>query len=94
MKVGDIVRLVDAPSVDWMEDYLEETFEIVELPSETGIKVKMVGTNWLWRTGREDFKIAVEEVVQDTKMPIDKAIEGKEEEYAEEIELYKTYGGD
>ncbi len=26
--------------------------------------------------------------------PLDKAIEGKEEEYEEEIELYKTYGGD
>ena len=26
--------------------------------------------------------------------PLDKAIKGKEEEYEEEIELYKTYGGD
>jgi uncharacterized protein with gpF-like domain len=25
---------------------------------------------------------------------LDEAIEGKEEEYEEEIELYKTYGGD
>tara|TARA_Y100000310_G_scaffold343134_1_gene449387 strand:+ start:1743 stop:1925 length:183 start_codon:yes stop_codon:yes gene_type:complete len=28
------------------------------------------------------------------KRPIDKAIEGREAEYEEEIELYKTYGGD
>ena len=26
--------------------------------------------------------------------PLDEAIEGKEEEYEDEIELYKTYGGD
>ncbi|HIL26731.1 MAG TPA: hypothetical protein EYG21_04975 [Nitrospinaceae bacterium] len=28
------------------------------------------------------------------RRPIDKAIKGKEPEYEEEIELYKTYGGD
>jgi hypothetical protein len=26
--------------------------------------------------------------------PLDKAIEGQEKEYEEEIELYQTYGGD
>ena len=29
-----------------------------------------------------------------TKLPLDIAIEGQEEAYAEEIELYKIYGGD
>ena len=29
-----------------------------------------------------------------TASHLDKAIEGKEEEYEEEIELYRTYGGD
>jgi|3_EtaG_2_1085321.scaffolds.fasta_scaffold132630_2 hypothetical protein len=28
------------------------------------------------------------------KLPLDKAIYGQEEAYEEEIELYKTYGGD
>gem|GEM_PF-4919450 len=32
--------------------------------------------------------------VQKNEAPLDMAIEGQEPEYEEEIELYKTYGGD
>tara|TARA_Y100000034_G_scaffold120453_1_gene163386 strand:- start:658 stop:927 length:270 start_codon:yes stop_codon:yes gene_type:complete len=31
---------------------------------------------------------------QDMLRPLDKAIQGNESEYEEEIELYRTYGGD
>ena len=31
MKPGDKVKLVDEPTVDWMNDYKDKVFELVEL---------------------------------------------------------------
>ena len=60
MEIGDIVKLMINPSVDWMHKYLEETFEVIDFPTETGVKVKMVGTDpeWHWIIGKSDFEIA------------------------------------
>jgi hypothetical protein len=60
MEIGDIVKLNTNPSVDWMHKYLEETFEVIEFPTKTGVKVKMVGTDpeWHWIIGKSDFEIA------------------------------------
>ena len=63
MDIGDIVKLQINPSVDWMQQYLEDTFEVMDLPTETGVRVKMVGTDpaWHWIVGKADFKIIEEE---------------------------------
>ena len=60
MEIGDIVKLMINPSVDWMHKYLEETFEVIDFPTETGVRVKMVGTDpeWHWIIGKSDFEIA------------------------------------
>jgi len=60
MEIGDIVKLMINPSVDWMHKYLEETFEVIDFPTESGVRVKMVGTDpeWHWIIGKSDFEIA------------------------------------
>ena len=62
MEVGDIVKLHANPSLDWMRKYLEETFELVDFPTETGVLVRMVGAEpaWFWHVGRNEFKIVEE----------------------------------
>ena len=63
MQIGDIVKLHINPSVDWMHKYREETFEVIDFPTETGVRVKMIGTDpaWHWIIGKADFKIIEEE---------------------------------
>jgi len=63
MQIGDIVRLHINPSVEWMHKYREETFEVIDFPTETGVRVKMIGTDpaWHWIVGKADFKIIEEE---------------------------------
>jgi len=60
MKVGDTVKLVVNPSVVWMHRYLEATFEVLDFPTATGVKLKMVGTDpdWLWIVGKDNFVVA------------------------------------
>ena len=59
MKIGDIVKLIAEPNVDWMFNYLEATFQVLDFPTETGVLVKMVGADpaWFWHVGRNEFKI-------------------------------------
>jgi hypothetical protein len=63
VEIGDIVKLHINPSVEWMHKYREETFEVIDFPTETGVRVKMVGTDpaWHWIVGKADFKIIEEE---------------------------------
>jgi len=62
MKIGDIVKLEASPSIDWMHDYLEDFFEVVDFPTETGVLLRMVGSNpaWFWHVGKDNFKIVEE----------------------------------
>ena len=62
MKVGDTVKLMVNPSVDWMHNYLEETFEVLDFPTKTGVEVKMVGTDpaWKWVVGKDNFEVVGE----------------------------------
>ena len=62
MKLGDIVKLEANPSIDWMHNYLEESFEIVDFPTETGVLLRMVGSDpaWFWHVGKDNFKIVEE----------------------------------
>lgn len=66
MKVGDTVRLVQSPRVDWMTKYLDKTFEVVDFPTKSGVQIKMTGTDpgWFWIVGKDNFV-----VVGDTPEP-------------------------
>ncbi len=50
MKVGDIVKLKAYPTKDWMEDYLDKTFQVLDFPSEIAVELMMLGTEprWVW----------------------------------------------
>jgi len=63
VKVGDIVKLIDNPSHDWMENYLDERFEIYDVMVES-IKLKIVNSNpeWFWLVGKDNFILVDEEV--------------------------------
>ena len=67
MKVGDTVKLITTPSVDWMEKYLDKTFEVVDFPTESGVHIKMTGTDpgWFWIVGKDNFV-----VVEDAPEPV------------------------
>tara|TARA_R110000824_G_scaffold9648_1_gene42888 strand:+ start:119 stop:316 length:198 start_codon:yes stop_codon:yes gene_type:complete len=63
VEIGNIVKLIINPSVDWMHKYLDETFEVIDFPTENGVRTKMVGADpeWQWIIGKADFEIAEEE---------------------------------
>ena len=63
MKVGDIVKLIAEPQVDWMFDYLEATFQILDFPTETGVELKMIGSvpDLIWIIGKDNLEIAEEQ---------------------------------
>jgi len=62
MRVGDIVKLVDSPSIEWMENYLDKTFEIQDFLTGS-LKVKMVDAEpeWVWYAGKDNFELVEEE---------------------------------
>jgi hypothetical protein len=67
MRIGDIVKLVADPRVDWMFNYLEETFQVVDFPTKSGVELKMIGSvpDWVWIIGKENLEI-VEEIYDGT----------------------------
>ena len=69
MKVGDTVKLISNPSVDWMERYLDRTFEVLDFPTKSGIEVKVVGTDpaWKWVVGKDNFEVSTE--VEEVLLP-------------------------
>ena len=62
MKIGDIVKLKDDPKHDWMFEYLEETFQVVDFPIEDSVKLKMVGAvpDWIWVIEKESVEVTTE----------------------------------
>lgn len=62
MKIGDTVKLKDDPKHDWMFEYLEETFQVVDFPAEDSVKLKMDGTvpDWIWVIEKENVEITTE----------------------------------
>ena len=62
MKVGDIVKLIEKPEVDWMEKYLDKTFQVLDFPTETGVELKMIGSvpEWVWIIGKANLELADE----------------------------------
>tara|TARA_R110000824_G_scaffold100619_2_gene239199 strand:- start:1332 stop:1526 length:195 start_codon:yes stop_codon:yes gene_type:complete len=63
MKIGDTVKLKDDPKHDWMFEYLEETFQVVDFPIEDSVKLKMVGTvpDWIWIIDKDNLESINEE---------------------------------
>ena len=62
MKIGDIVKLIAEPQVDWMFDYLEKTFQVLDFPTETGVEVMMVGSRpeWVWIISKVNLEVTGE----------------------------------
>jgi len=62
MRVGNIVKLIGSPSMDWMENYLDETFEIQDFFNDC-FKIKMVDTDpeWIWHAAKENFELVEDE---------------------------------
>jgi len=59
MQVGDIVKLIQTPSVDWMEEYLDKRFEIQDFLVDS-LKIKMLDTDpeWVWYAAKDNFELA------------------------------------
>jgi hypothetical protein len=62
MKVGDTVKLISNPSVEWMENYLDKRFEIQDFLVDS-LKIKMVDTDpeWVWYAAKDNFELIEEE---------------------------------
>ncbi|MDP7061060.1 MAG: hypothetical protein QF416_11395 [Candidatus Marinimicrobia bacterium] len=62
MKIGDIVKLIAKPQVDWMLNYLDKTFQVLDFPTETGVEVMMVGSRpeWVWLIGKDNLEVSDE----------------------------------
>ena len=63
MKIGEIVKLIAKPKVDWMFNYLEVTFQVLDFPTENGVELKMLGTvpDWIWIIGKDNLELTDEE---------------------------------
>jgi hypothetical protein len=62
VKIGDIVKLIAKPQVDWMLNYLDKTFQVLDFPTETGVEVMMVGSRpeWVWLIGKDNLEVSDE----------------------------------
>jgi len=61
MQIGDIVKLIDNPTYDWMENYLDKEFLVVDVMVES-VKLKIVGSDpeWFWLADKGNFEITNE----------------------------------
>ena len=62
MKIGDVVKLIEKPAVDWMEDYRDKLFRVLDCPTETGVELMMIGSRpeWLWIISKTNLELADE----------------------------------
>ena len=62
MKIGVVVRLIEKPAVDWMEDYRDKLFRVLDFPTETGVELMMVGSRpeWIWIISKTNLELADE----------------------------------
>ena len=63
MKVGDIVKLISSPSMDWMANYLDKRFEVQDFLAGS-LKLRMLDTDpeWVWFAGADNFELVEIEV--------------------------------
>ena len=59
MKIGDIVKLIAKPSVDWMENYKDKTFQVIDFPTESGVEIMMVDSRpkWVWLIAKDNLEV-------------------------------------
>lgn len=62
MKIGDVVKLIEKPALDWMEDYRDKTFQVLDFPTETAVELMMVGSRpeWVWIIGKDNVQIVAQ----------------------------------
>ena len=62
MKIGDVVKLITKPSVDWMEKYRDKTFRVLDFPTESGVELMMIGSRpeWVWIVGKANLEVTDE----------------------------------
>jgi hypothetical protein len=62
VKIGDVVKLIAKPSVDWMENYRDKTFRVLDFPTETGVELMMIGSRpeWVWIIGKANLEVTDE----------------------------------
>jgi len=58
MRVGDVVKLIKSPSMDWMANYLDKKFEIQDFLVDC-LKIKMVDADpeWIWYAAKDNFEL-------------------------------------
>ena len=63
MKIGDIVKLIDKPKHDWMENYHDKRFEVCDIMT-VSMKLKIVDSDpeWFWLVGKDNFILVDEEI--------------------------------
>ena len=59
MRIGEIVKLVQSPTLDWMKEYLDKKFEVQDFLTGS-LKVKMLDTDpeWIWYSETTNFELA------------------------------------
>jgi len=62
MKIGDIVKLIAEPKVDWMQNYKDKTFQVIDFPTENGVEIMMVDARpkWVWLIGKDNLEVTDE----------------------------------
>ena len=62
MKIGEVVKLVAKPEMDWMEDYRDKLFRVLDFPTDTGVELMMIGSRpeWVWIIGKANLELADE----------------------------------
>ena len=63
MKIGDVVKLIENPPLDWMEDYRDKTFQVLDFPTEMGVELMMIGSRpeWVWIISKTNVELAPDE---------------------------------
>jgi len=58
MQVTDIVKIIEAPSLDWMKEYLDERFEVQDFLTGS-LKLKMLDADpeWVWFANADNFEL-------------------------------------
>ncbi len=62
MKIGDVVKLIAKPSLDWMEKYRDKTFRVLDFPTESGVELMMIGSRpeWVWVIAKANLETTQE----------------------------------
>jgi len=62
VKIGDIVKLIAEPKVDWMQNYKDKTFQVIDFPTENGVEIMMVDSRpkWVWLIGKDNLEVTDE----------------------------------